>query len=564
MSRHRAEPDDEAPVSGASADTGPLIFGRSDWPPVQDAGSASGNGSSATDTGYGHSGEDHFAGNHLRDDGSLTAYLSDSGHEDSHRTGQRGGQDAAVGDAPPSYRAELHNHRTSEIAYPLSRRPLPTTPAEPEVRSPRARPVEPRPTEPRPEIGGRQGPSPMQPPAIDADVADAVWPPADEDLVEDSPLDDPADELDLLEPPAEKGHRRGKRGPREGRRRPLAVLVTLSVIAALVTGIFYGGRAVVDLISADPAADYTGQGTDDVEIEVPDGASTSRIAEILAENDVVASAQAFLDAAEGNPDILTIQPGVYALRLKMSGQAAVDLILDPASRLFDRVTIPEGFTAARTLESLAEQTDIPLADFEAAAAAPEQLGLPAWADGQIEGFLYPTTYDVEPGTTAVQVLSEMVAQFNAVATETGLEANAAAVGLSPYEVMIVASLIQAEVTVEAERPLVARVIYNRLEASMPLGIDAALAYDLQINGGQLTTEMLQTDTPYNTRLRVGLPPTPISNPGQPSILGALNPAPGNWLYYVLQTNQGDHLFTADYEEFLAAKAQCEAEGLGCG
>jgi len=349
-------------------------------------------------------------------------------------------------------------------------------------------------------------------------------------------------------------------------RRPLAILVSLGVIAALVTGIFFGGRAIVGLFSTEPAADYSGQGSGTVEVEIPDGASTAAIADVLVDNDVVASAESFLDAASGNPDVMTIQPGVYQMRLQMSGEAAVTLILDPAARLFDRVTIPEGYTAARTLEVLAEQTEIPLADFQAAADVPDQLGLPAWkpSNGSLEGFLYPATYDIEPGTNAVSILTTMVAQFNQVAAETGLEASAESVGLTPYEVLTVASMVQSEVTVEAERPLVGRVIYNRLSQGERLGIDATLAYELGINGGELTTEALNTDSPYNTRTRAGLPPTPISNPGQPSIFGALNPAPGDFLYYVLQNSEGEHFFTASYDEFLAAKAQCEAAGLGCG
>lgn len=391
---------------------------------------------------------------------------------------------------------------------------------------------------------------------------------AQDPILEDTPADEPADELGLLPPapPAETRHRRGRRAgtPGRGGRRPLAIVVSLGVIAALVTGIFFGGKAIVDLIAPDPAADYSGQGSGTVEIEIPEGASTARIAEVLVDSDVVASAQAFLDAADGNPDILTIQPGFYQMRTQMSGEAAVAWILDPAARLLDRVTIPEGYTVARTLESLAEQTVIPLADFQTAAEAPDQFGLPAWSNGQLEGFLYPATYDIGPDSTAVEILGAMVAQFNQVAVETGLEANAAAVGLTPYEVLTVASMIQSEVTVEAERSLVARVIYNRLAVAMPLGIDATLAYELGISGSELTTEVLNTDSPYNTRIRLGLPPTPISNPGQPSMLGALQPAPGDYLYYVLQNSDGNHFFTASLEEFLEAKAQCEAAGLGCG
>ncbi|MDQ3717317.1 MAG: endolytic transglycosylase MltG [Actinomycetota bacterium] len=390
----------------------------------------------------------------------------------------------------------------------------------------------------------------------------------EEGQVEEGQVEEPADELGLLPaaPVAEAGHRRAGRArpPDRSGRRPLGILVSLGVIAALVAGIFFGGRAIVGLFSTEPAADYSGQGSGTVEIEVPEGASTARIADVLAGSDVVASAQAFLDAASGNADIMTIQPGLYQMRLQMSGEEAVALILDPAARLLERVTIPEGYTVARTIESLADQTEIPLADFQAAVDAPEQLGLPPWSNGQLEGFLYPATYDITPDSTAAEILGAMVAQFNEVAVETGLEANAAAVGLTPYEVLVVSSMVQSEVTLERERSLVARVIYNRLDQNIALGIDATLAYELRINGRELTTEALNTDSPYNTRTRVGLPPTPISNPGQPSIVGALQPAPGDYLYYVLQNVEGEHLFTASYDEFLAAKAQCEAAGLGCG
>ncbi len=556
MSRHRAEPDDdEETLPPPTADTGPLMFDRGDWPPVRPPDS-DGERSRSRHNGTEPSPKPAAAEppSYRRASADLPMYKPPGGDR-------------------PGYDPELHNHATAKISFPLPAEPRRRPPDQPtsEPAAPAA-PLSRAPAAPAAPVSRAPltGATPVQEPPVDAALPlDEALPLAEEPHFDDDVhVEDPADELGLLTPESEpeKGHRRGRGqgAPRKGGRRPLAVVVSLGLIAALVAGIFYGGRAVIDLFTDDPVPDYSGAGSGTVEVEVPEGAPTADIADILAENDVVASAQAFLDAASGNPEIRNIQPGVYSMHLQMSGQAAVDLILDPAARLFDRVTIPEGYTVDRTLETLAEKSDIPLEEYQAAAADPSQLGLPAWANGQLEGFLYPATYDVGPDSTAVSVLAEMVARFNEVVTDTGLEANAAAVGLSPYEVLTVASLIQSEVTVEAERPLVARVIYNRLGISMPLGIDAALAYELGINGSELTTEMLTQDSPYNTRIRLGLPPTPISNPGEPSIFGALQPAPGDYLYYVLQNIEGEHFFTASYEEFLAAKAQCEANGLGCG
>ncbi len=514
MSRHRAEPDDEAPPAPPTSDTGPLLVGRDNWPPAHPSPSTQAGDASLFSSNGGHS-----------------RGRSDDNDYPVHETAPVPVSSAGLFDVEGSItRTQVEQTRAEEVP-----------------------------------IAGHIDPLAQHPDVEDAHVEDAQ---TEDAHVDEGRVEESADDLGLLPlaPVAEAGHRRAGRARPPGRsgRRPLGILVSLGVIAALVAGIFFGGRAIFGLFATDPVADYAGQGSGPVEIEVPDGASTARIAEVLADSGVVASAEAFLAAASGNADVMTIQPGRYQMRSQMSGEAAVALILDPAARLLERVTIPEGYTVARTLESLAEQTDLPFADFQAVADAPGELGLPSWSNGALEGFLYPATYDITPDSTAAEILAAMVAQFNEVAVETGLEANAAAVGLTPYEVLVVSSMVQSEVTVERERPLVARVIYNRLDQGIQLGIDATLAYELGINGSELTTEALNTDSPYNTRTRLGLPPTPISNPGQPSIVGALNPAPGDYLYYVLQNVEGEHLFTASYDEFLAAKAQCEAAGLGCG
>jgi UPF0755 protein len=352
-------------------------------------------------------------------------------------------------------------------------------------------------------------------------------------------------------------------GRRRRRRRPFALLVSLLVLGGLVVGIVIGGQKLLSLI--DPtAADYTGQGSGETEIRVRNGDTLSDIARTLVDAGVIASIGPFIDAAEANPDSMGIQPGVYALREEMSGQAALDLLLDPVSRLVSRVTVPEGLTLRATLNRLAEATGLPVAEFEAAAADPVALGLPAYANGQLEGFLYPATYDMEPDTTPTEILRDMVGQFVQVATSVQLEQRAAALGRTPYEIVVVASMIQSETLLDAERPDVAQVIYNRLAQNIPLGIDATLAYGLDKNGNDLTVSDLQTDSPYNTRTRTGLPPTPISAPGEPSLEAALAPSTGTLLYYVLESQEGSHFFTDDYAEFEAARQRCAEAGLGCG
>ncbi|RBY76775.1 endolytic transglycosylase MltG [Geodermatophilus sp. TF02-6] len=354
----------------------------------------------------------------------------------------------------------------------------------------------------------------------------------------------------------------GARRPRR-RRSPLAVVLSLAVLAGLVAGIVLGGKALIGLVNP-PDEDYTGQGSGSVEVRIAEGDTLSDIARTLQTQGVIASVGPFVDAAETQPAATGIQPGVYAMRAQMSGQAALDLLLDPATRQVTRVTIPEGFTVRAVLERLAEDTGRPLADFEAAAADPAALGLPAYAGGQLEGFLFPATYEFTPDDTPADVLREMVGQFTATAARLQLEQRAAAAGRSPYDVVTVASMVQSETRLDDERRDVAQVVYNRLDRGIALGIDATIAYGLGKNGNDLTVTDLQTDDPYNTRTRPGLPPTPISNPGEASLEAALAPTTGDLLYYVLESADGRHFFTADYGQFQAARERCAAAGLGCG
>ena len=335
------------------------------------------------------------------------------------------------------------------------------------------------------------------------------------------------------------------RGGRRRRRRPVAVVFSLLVLAGLVVGIFFGGQKLLNLI--DPSSqDFTGQGSGEIEIRVREGDTLSDIARTLVDAGVIASIGPFIDAAEAHPDATGIQPGVYSLRQEMSGQAALDLMLDPVARLVSRVTVPEGLTADATLVRLSESTGIPVADFEAAAADPAALGLPAWTNGSVEGFLFPATYDFEPDTPAADILSTMVARAQQAFTDLQIPADRLQVVLTS------ASIVQAEAASAEDMAKVARVIENRIAIQMPLQFDTTVNYANGKSGITTTAEDRANPSPYNTYLHAGLPPGPISNPGEQALQAVLAPADGDWLFFVVvDPDTGETRFAATAEEHQA-------------
>jgi UPF0755 protein len=356
--------------------------------------------------------------------------------------------------------------------------------------------------------------------------------------------------------------------PRPGRAKKsrrgkwLAVLFLLLLVGSLVIGAVTVGGKVIDRVRGSDAADFDGEGSGEAVVQIEPGDTAGDVADTLLAKGVVASRQAFFEVAAADPRATSLKPGFYQLRLKMSAASAFELLLDPAARLVGRVTIPEGRNVEQTLQALAAGTKIPLAQFQAAAADPSKLGLPAYAKNRLEGFLFPATYDIEPGTTAVQVLTQMVDRFEQAAKTVGLEEGAQRLGLDPYEVVIVASLIEREVKFDDEYGKVARVVYNRLEQGIPLGIDAAIAFGVGKNAGEpLTRSDLAKDTPYENRRKTGLPPTPIASPGEATLAGAMNPDDSDILYYVLATKEGRSFFTNDYNAFLRQRDKSRAEGV---
>ena len=310
------------------------------------------------------------------------------------------------------------------------------------------------------------------------------------------------------------------------RRRPIAVLVSLLMLAGLVVGIVVGGQKLLTLI--DPTSrDFTGQGTGSVEIRVQEGDTLSDIARTLVDAGVIASVGPFVQAAEANSQSVGIQPGVYGLRQEMSGQAALDLMLDPAARQLSRVTLPEGLTVQRTLARLAEATGRPEAEFQAAAADPAALGLPPYANGVLEGFLFPATYDVEPDDAPADILRQMVARSTQVLDELQIPVE------QRLAVVTKASLVQAEAGSVEDMGKVARVLENRLADGMALQLDTTVNYANNKGGITTTVEDRANPSLYNTYVHPGLPPGAISNPGEDALKAVLAPTPGDWRFFVV-------------------------------
>lgn len=366
---------------------------------------------------------------------------------------------------------------------------------------------------------------------------------------------------DPYDRPSRSDRRREDKDRRRRRRRRLVVpLVALLLIAGLGAAALVGGRSLTSRFGSTP--DFAGAGSGEVLVTVNPGDTASDIAATMVDRGVVKSEKAFASAAKEDSRALGIQPGTYKLRKEMSGASALALILDPAARMLARLTVPEGLTVKETLALVAKKTDLTPAALQAAAKDAKALELPAYAKGRLEGFLFPETYEIQPDTTAAGLLREMVAMFKTKVAESGVLDQAAKVNLTPYELLIVGSMVEKETQQDTERGKVSRVIYNRLAQDFYLGVDAAVLYGLGRSSGGLSQADLDKPTPYNNRLVKGLPPTPISNPGMSSLEGAAKPEAGPWTYYVLDAKRpGYHVFTDDPEVFNAAKAACQAAKL---
>ena len=372
----------------------------------------------------------------------------------------------------------------------------------------------------------------------------------------------------------------------QGRTRGVAVLI-VSILLILGAVVYIGVAR-----STSSGADFSGDGNGQEQIvEIPEGSNLTALGPTLEELEVVRSNQAFQSALASNPDADNIQPGFYRLQKKMSAKSAVAALLDPATQIemlkipggqtlndvrvvggdvrfgifssISRVTCgedgkAEGCIHVDELQDVAAQTD------------PSELGVPEWALGpvsaregdpkRLEGLIAPGEYVVNPNADAKAILTDLITRSAKKYNATDIVGRAQAIGVSPYELLIAASLVEREAPA-GEFDKVARVILNRLDAPMRLEFDSTVNYDLESVEVATGDSDRQRETPWNTYAKDGLPDTPIASPSEEAIRAMENPAEGDWLFFVTIDKDGTTLFTNTFEEHQEAVQRAYESGI---
>jgi UPF0755 protein len=276
------------------------------------------------------------------------------------------------------------------------------------------------------------------------------------------------------------------------------------------------------------------------------------IAPELVRRGVIAAVDPFVAYVNTSKNPTGLQPGEFELHKQMGNPQAWAMLTDGKNRVNSTVTIPDGLRYSKILPLLAKKSHLPLSDFQAAIKETSKLGLPSWASGNPEGFLYPATYDVVPGsTTALQILQMAVHQFNVEIGQVNLAATAQKDQFTELQVVTEASLLEGEVGPKYYAD-VARTIDNRLKIGMKLQLDSTVAYATGHYTYNLSAKDRQFPSPYNTFLHADLPPGPINSPSVAAIKAVLHPAsPGNtWIYFITVNKAGLTEFTSSYSQFV--------------
>lgn len=336
--------------------------------------------------------------------------------------------------------------------------------------------------------------------------------------------------------------RRLQRNKRRATRRKWTLLVSAVAIVVFALGASVAWNFVGSFErTTTEIADYDSTGQGQIQVIVNPGDTGADIATTLMDSGVIASRQAFLQEWNSNPDSQSIVPGYYIVHREMKAEYALQSLLDPANRDLRTVRITEGMNVETIKQKVASITGASDDEVTKAMEDTDALGLPAQADGNLEGWLFPATYEFNPGVTPTEVLSKMVATTIRTLDEQDVAEK------DRQEVLTVASLIEKEARLDEDRPKIASVIYNRLDQHMPLQFDSTIKYFRPSEGIFTTAEDRAVDNPYNTYMYEGLPPGPIASPGAAAIEAAANPSSTDYLYFVtVDPEVGTTKYAKDY------------------
>lgn len=368
----------------------------------------------------------------------------------------------------------------------------------------------------------------------------------------------------------------------QSRRRWVGGAVAAGLLVVVAVAAVVLGSKLWHAVTWGSGDDYDGAGKHDVVIQIQAGDSTTAVGETLQNRGVVATVRAFVDAAHGNAAISSIQPGFYRMRTEIPAAAAVARLADPKNRV-GKLVIPEGRQLDDTSDMKTNKVNpgifsliskatcvdldgsrhcVSVDNLRTAASksTPAMLSVPAWAmepvielgddHRRIEGLIAPGTFNVDPAASPENILATLIRAGAAKYSKSGLVDTAKSVSLSPYDILVVASLVQQEAHV-GDFPKVARVIYNRLHERRTLEFDSTVNYPLDRREVATSDADRAHLTPWNTYVSEGLPATAICSPGVDALRAAEHPEPGDWLYFVTIDDQGTTLFTEDYQQHLA-------------